>query len=86
MSTMGRIAVTVPRQTLAALEQARRRTRRSRSSLVAEALDAWLGRGTMNAEDRAYVEGYLRVPERADETAAIAAAAVAGWEPWDDSR
>jgi metal-responsive CopG/Arc/MetJ family transcriptional regulator len=86
MSTMGRIAVTVPRRTLAALEQARRRTRRSRSSLVAEALDAWLARGTMNDADRAYVRGYLRVPERAEEAGAIAAAAVASWEPWDDAR
>ena len=83
---MARIAVTVPRRTLTALEQARRRTRRSRSSLVAEALDAWLRRGAMDAEDQGYVRGYLRVPERADEAGAIAAAAVASWEPWDDSR
>jgi len=83
---MGRIAVTVPRQTLAALERARRRTRRSRSSLVAEALDAWLGSSAVAEQDRAYVEGYLRVPERADEAAAMAVAATASWEPWVDSR
>jgi metal-responsive CopG/Arc/MetJ family transcriptional regulator len=83
---MARIAVTVPRRTLAALEQACRCTRRSRSSLVAEALDAWLRRGAVDDEDRRYVQGYLRVPERADDAGAIAAGAVAYWEPWNDSR
>lgn len=85
MKRVAKIAVSMPAETLRNLERARLRLGRSRSALVAEAVDAWLASSVVSAEDRRYAEGYLKHPERADElaeSAAIAAAAVATWDPW----
>lgn len=75
--------MSLPPATLARLEAVRRRLGRSRSALVAEALEKWLDEREPSEEDRRYVEGYLRQPERAEELASLAAAVIAAWEPWE---
>jgi len=78
--------VSIPLATLRSVEQARRRLRRSRSAVVAEALEEWLRARAASAADRRYVAGYLRHPETPEEVAAseaIAMEAMASWEPWE---
>ena len=77
-----KIAVSLPAPTLARLEVVRARLGRSRSALVAEAIERWLDEREPSDEDRRYVQGYLEQPEATDEAAATAGAVVAGWEPW----
>jgi hypothetical protein len=80
-----KIAVTVPTETYAVVERLRRRLGKSRSAVVALALEEWI-RGVDLAEaDRRYVEGYLRIPgtpENVDEIAAVAAQATSSWASW----
>lgn len=84
--TVAKIAVTVPRETLRAVERRRKVLGVTRSAVVSAALDAWLARETMTAEEREYLLSYLRSPETVAElrdAGAVAAAAVSTWEPWD---
>ena len=77
-----KIAVTVPTETYAVVERLRRRLGKSRSAVVALALEDWI-RGVDLAEaDRRYVEGYLRTPEAVDEIGAVAAQATSYWGSW----
>jgi metal-responsive CopG/Arc/MetJ family transcriptional regulator len=83
MKVTAKVAVSMPTETLRALDAACGRLRRSRSAMVSEAVAGWL-RGLAPTEaDRRYVEGYLRRPERTDTTEAVARAAIAAWEPWE---
>jgi hypothetical protein len=87
--TAAKIAVTVPRETLAAVEKRRRVLGVSRSAVVTAALDAWLSDQTMSAEERRYILAYLRQPEtpgEIEEADAVASVATAAWEPWDAGR
>jgi metal-responsive CopG/Arc/MetJ family transcriptional regulator len=77
-----KVTVSLPADTLAALERARRRLQKSRSAAVAEALVEWLKIREVSDADRQYTEAYLRQPEDAATTRAVAAAAVAGWDRW----
>lgn len=77
-----KIAVTVPTETYVVVERLRRRLGKSRSAVVALALEDWI-RGVDLAEaDRRYVEGYLRTPEAVDEIGAVAAQATSYWGSW----
>jgi hypothetical protein len=80
-SHTSKIAVSLPAQTLRSVETARRRLGRSRSSVVAEALDAWVAAQSSSAADRAYLAAYARQPEPAEEV--LATSVVAAWAPWD---
>jgi hypothetical protein len=82
MTSHTKIAVTVPARTLRGVEAQRKRLGRTRSSIVAEALEAWLHRQGLDERDRAYLAGYRRVPEADD--ADVAAAVIAIWDAWDD--
>src|SRR5207253_270065 len=84
--TTAKIAVTVPRGTLAEVEKRRRVLGITRSAVVTAALQAWLAEQTVTAEERAYLLAYMRDPETSAELRdgrALATAAVATWEPWD---
>jgi hypothetical protein len=84
--TAAKIAVTVPRDTLAAVEKKRRALGVTRSAVVTAALQAWLTEQSMTTEERKYLLAYLREPETAAEGAdadASARAVVGAWEPWD---
>lgn len=82
MKTVAKVAISLPVETLRSLERVRARMRKTRSAAVAEAIEQWLRVEEVSDDDQRYVEGYLRHPDRTEETAAIAAAAIAGWEPW----
>jgi hypothetical protein len=86
--TVAKVAVTVPEETLRAVEKRRRVLGMSRSAVVSAALESWLADQAMTAEERRYVVAYLKRPETADEvreTTAIGVAAMAGWDPWNDA-
>lgn len=83
MQNVAKIAVSLPKATLASLERARRRLRTSRSAVVTRAIEEWLGTHEASVADRRYAEAYLKTPERTDELARIAAAATSSWEPWE---
>jgi hypothetical protein len=86
--TVAKVAVTVPEDTLRAVEKRRRVLGMSRSAVVSAALEAWLADQAMTAEERRYVVAYLKQPETADEvreTTATGAAVMAGWDSWTAS-
>ena len=82
MTEFTKIAVTVPTETYAVVERLRRRLGKSRSAVVALALEEWVRSANRAEADRRYVEGYLRVPETGDEIAAVAAQATSHWAAW----
>ena len=85
MSKSAKMAVSVPGETYAALEAARKKAGLGRSAAVARALDAWVAdQREPRGPDQRYVEGYLRRPEDVSALAAVAAGAVAGFGEWSD--
>jgi metal-responsive CopG/Arc/MetJ family transcriptional regulator len=83
MKTRNKVAISLPRETFVALEKKRRELKKSRSAVVAEALDAWLAGETLSEEERRYVAGYLANPESNQEAAIWAEVAV--WGEWDEA-
>ncbi|HEX3759973.1 MAG TPA: hypothetical protein VHW23_14760 [Kofleriaceae bacterium] len=77
-----KIAVTVPTETYAVVERLRRQLGKSRSAVVALALEEWIRSIDLAEADRRYVEGYLRTPEAVDEIGAVAAQATSHWYRW----
>ncbi len=77
-----KVAVSLPEDTLRAVEHARRRAGLTRSAVFQEAVEIWLRQHVLDSDEKRYVKGYLRRPERSDEAAAVAAAVSATWEPW----
>lgn len=86
MPKSAKIAVSMPRDTLVALDRACRTIRKTRSAAVTEAVKRWLSGSLASAEEEQYVRGYLMHPERSGTAAAVAREAIESWEPWDDSR
>jgi len=82
MTRFTKIAVTVPTATYAVVERLRRRLGKSRSAVVALALEDWVRSADRAEADRRYVEGYLRTPEALDEINAVAAQATSHWQAW----
>lgn len=78
-----KIAISLPAETLRRLEVLRKRLGKSRSSVVVEAIEAWLEQSEPSEDDRRYVEGYLEHPEDVESTASLAKAVVGSWEPWE---
>jgi Arc/MetJ-type ribon-helix-helix transcriptional regulator len=76
-----KVAFSLPRPLYRTVEQARRRTRQSRSAVMQEALRLWVARDQEAARIRKYVAGYRQRPEAPDEVAGLEAA---GLEPWTD--
>jgi metal-responsive CopG/Arc/MetJ family transcriptional regulator len=71
-----KIAVSLPDELYRALEGVRRRTGKSRSAVVQEAVRDWLRRQAHGDLVREYEEGYRRSPESADDIEAALATAV----------
>jgi len=71
----------LPVETLRSLERVRARLHKTRSGAVTEAVERWLRSEEVGDDERRYLEGYLRQPERAEE--AVAGAVVATWERWE---
>ena len=83
MKSVAKVAVSIPSDTLKSLERARARLRKTRSAVVTEAIERWLAAEELTEGDKRYVEGYLRRPERSDESSVVAGSAVQEWEPWE---
>ena len=83
MNRSAKVAISLPAETLAAVEAFRKRTGKSRSAVFNEAVEALLAQHQVDDRDRLYVEAYLRQPARQDEVATLATAVVATWEPWE---
>ena len=83
MKSVAKVAVSLPVDTLKSLERVRVRLRKTRSGAVTEAIERWLQSEEVGDDERRYLEGYLRHPEHAEESAALAGAVVATWEPWE---
>ena len=78
-----KVAISLPESLLAALDRARRKLGVSRSAAVQQAIASWVAAGDVSDADRRYAAAYLRQPESAGEASAVAAEAVATWEPWE---
>jgi metal-responsive CopG/Arc/MetJ family transcriptional regulator len=83
MNRAVKVAISLPAETLREVEAFRKRTGKSRSAVFTEAVAALLAHYRTDDRDRRYVEAYLRRPARQEDAAAVAAAAVAAWEPWE---
>lgn len=75
-----KVAISLPKETFARLEKARKKGRLSRSAAVQRALEEWLAAIDRNDRCRAYIEGYKRIPE-ADESDWTA---VQAWSAWKE--
>jgi metal-responsive CopG/Arc/MetJ family transcriptional regulator len=71
-----KIAISLPDELYRALEGVRRKSGRSRSAVVQEAVRDWLRRQAHGELVREYEEGYRRRPESSDEIEAALATAV----------
>ncbi|MGE0870740.1 MAG: ribbon-helix-helix protein, CopG family [Kofleriaceae bacterium] len=78
-----KVAISLPSRTFTRLEKKRRELKKSRSQLIAEAIEAWLDRETLSVEERRYIVGYLKHPDNGRVPAAIAAASA--WDEWDET-
>jgi metal-responsive CopG/Arc/MetJ family transcriptional regulator len=73
-----KLAISLPQPLYRELEKARRASRKTRSAIVQEALQDWLGRSTRENLVRGYEAGYGAKPEiRAEVELALAAAMAA---------
>jgi metal-responsive CopG/Arc/MetJ family transcriptional regulator len=83
--TAAKIAISLPREVLASVEEACRGQGQSRSEFILHAVRAYLDTRIAEAEAAAYARGYERFPETPEEIAEIdrMGAAVLALEPWD---
>lgn len=63
------ITISLPKDLFRAFELTRKKTGKTRSAAVQEALRQWLKRQRGAEVDRQYVEGYRRIPETREEIA-----------------
>jgi len=84
MTAFKKVAVSIPAETYRSLEKARGQLGKTRSEVVAVAVKEWLRGLEAGEASRRYVDGYLRLPERAAaDDVAITAAATADWSTWE---
>jgi hypothetical protein len=86
MTGFTKIAVTVPTATYTVIERLRRRMGKSRSAVVALALEEWIRAADVSDDDRRYAEAYVRMPESPAalaEIRALAAQATSHWQTWE---
>lgn len=67
---------------LAALDQHAARTGRSRSEIIRNAVERYIGKSLQAEVDRSIVEGYTRVPQEDDPWAEAAGRESIAEEPW----
>lgn len=85
MRYRGKVAVTIPRDLLEAIEQLRKKSGESRSAVFERALEAYVATARRIAKARRYSAGYRRRPEREQEQrqALVTALEALAAEPWD---
>ncbi len=81
-----KMAVSIPDSLFRELEKVRRRTRRPRSAVVAEAIESWLSRFKQGERVRRCEEGYRRYPETEQEirAAELASSDLLAKIPWEE--
>ncbi|HKB16683.1 MAG TPA: hypothetical protein VKF62_11500 [Planctomycetota bacterium] len=81
-----KIAVSIPDSLFREVERVRRKTRRPRSAVVAEAIECWLARSKHADRVRRDEEGYRRYPETEEEirAAELAASDILAEIPWEE--
>jgi len=78
-----KIAISLPRDLMRKLEQARKKTGETRSAFIRRAIERSFRESQREERIRAYLEGYQNQPETTQEVAeAEAAARVIATEPW----
>jgi metal-responsive CopG/Arc/MetJ family transcriptional regulator len=80
--TRAQTLVQLTDELLAALDQQAVATGRSRSDLIREAIDRYLGTIAADEIDRRIVEGYRRMPQEPDPLAEALARESIAAEPW----
>ncbi len=85
MSKVAKIAISLPRDTLEAIEQERKATGESRSELFRRAVEAFLRERRQSDSVERYLRGYRAHPETTAEVKAVHAASAAALaeEPWE---
>lgn len=85
MSSVVKVAISLPPTILDSVEKERRRRGESRSEFFRQAVQAFLRDLQQRKDVERYVQGYLEHPERAEEVDAISAASYEALaeEPWD---
>ena len=79
-----KIAISLPKATLEAIERRRRELGLDRSSAITEAVRLWLSEKEKQALEEKYIQGYKRNPERVKEIEPFYRAGLASFsqEPW----
>jgi metal-responsive CopG/Arc/MetJ family transcriptional regulator len=78
-----KIAISLPRGLLRKLERSRKKTGETRSAFIRRSLERAFEIGEKEKKIQAYMEGYKKHPETAEEvTEAEAAAELLAREPW----
>ena len=81
---MRKVAISIPDEQAAAIEQIRRKERIPRSRVIQRAIAFYLSESERHQAIRAYEEGYKRQPEGTEaEAFARATAEVLGLEDWE---
>jgi metal-responsive CopG/Arc/MetJ family transcriptional regulator len=85
MAETEKVSVTLPKDLIRRVSRVQKQTGESRSGLVRRALQQLLRQQDEAARQRAYVEGYLKMPESAAEAAEAEATATEtlASEPWE---
>jgi len=84
MSKTAKVAISLPRDVLEAVETERKATGESRSQFFRRAIETMLRRERESSAVNDYVRGYQEIPESAEEVEATlrAGIAVLAEEPW----
>jgi len=85
MARVAKIAISLPEEVLAAVEQQRKDSGESRSEFFRRAAEMLLRRQREQEMSDRYVEAYRRMPETEEEVEAArsAASAILAGEPWE---
>ena len=84
MSHVVKTAISLPRQDFQRIEQWRRKSKKSRSQVVLEALRAWFTAHALKNQEEKYAQGYLIHPEEKAELGGSFKAGLTSWhkEEW----
>lgn len=85
MAKTAKVAISLPKHVLAAVEMERQAKGESRSEFFRRAVETRLKQERESSATKNYVRGYQQCPESADEAEAVhrAASAVLAAEPWE---
>ena len=83
MSYAVKTAISLPLEDFRKIEALRRRTKRSRSEIIAEAVRSWFRSRSMEKLEDQYLRGYRKKPENTAESDALFRAGLSSWDRED---